>query len=159
MDTISGYIDIILESLNKKNQVLDRIIEFDAAQKALLSAPEVDADEFESSLDIKAELIKQLEDLDEGFTSVYDRVKSELAAHKEEFSSQIGSMKELISQITDKSVRIQAQEARNKKLAQEYFARARKENGQARRTSTMTNSYYKSMHQADSTSQFFDKQK
>lgn len=159
MDTLSGYVDIILQSLKDKNQLLDELIAFNNKQREFLLADNVDADEFDNSLEIKAELIDKLEKLDDGFTSVYDRAKDDLVAHSSEYSAQIAQMKQFIAQITEKTTTIQAAEARNRKLAEEYFAKSRKETGAARRSSAMANSYYNSMRAGGSTSQFFDKHK
>lgn len=159
MDTISGYVDVILQSLRDKNELLDELIAFNNKQRELLLAAEVDADEFNDSLEVKAQLIDKLEKLDDGFTSVYDRAKDGLVANKAEYTAQISEMKQLIAQITDKTTTIQAAEARNRKLAEEYFARTKKETGAARRNSAAANSYFTSMRSGGSTSQFFDKHK
>lgn len=159
MDTLNGYIDVIIDGLHKKNEVLDEIIIMNGKQKEIFSAEEIDMDLLEGNLEKKAELVEKLNRLDDGFTSVYDRIKEELPKHKEEYADRIAVMKELISQITDKSVKIQSDEARNKAIAEQFFSKSRREAGNARRSSTMANNYYKSMRQIDSSPQFFDRQK
>ncbi len=159
MDTLNGYIDVIIDGLHKKNEVLDEIIIMNGKQKEILSAEEFDMDLLEGNLEKKAELVEKLNHLDDGFTSVYDRIKEELPKHKEECADRIAVMKELISQITDKTVKIQSDEARNKAIAEQFFSKSKREAGNARRSSTMANNYYKSMRQIDSSPQFFDRQK
>lgn len=159
MDTLSGYIDVMVEGLQKKIEVLDQIIVMNDKQKEILSSEEFDMDLLNDNLEEKGKLIDQLNSLDNGFTSVYDRVKEELPKHKDEYAKQIAVMKELISLITDKSVKIQSDEARNKAMADQIFSRSRREAGDVRRNSSMANNYYKNMSRIDTTPQFFDQQK
>lgn len=159
MDTLNGYIDVLIEGLQKKIEVLDQIIVMNDKQKEILSSEEFDMDLLDGNLEEKGKLIDQLNSLDNGFTSVYDRVKEELPKHKDEYAKQIAVMKELISLITDKSVKIQSDEARNKAMADQIFSRSRREAGEVRRNSNMANNYYKNMSRIDTAPQFFDQQK
>lgn len=54
-------------------------------------------------------------------------------------------IQELITQVTEKSVSIQAQEARNKKMVEDYFARERNRLRSGRQASKAAYGYYKSM--------------
>ena len=67
-------------------------------------------------------------------------------------------MQELISEITEKSVSIQAQEARNKGMIENYFARERGQLRQSRQVSKAAYGYYKSMSNGVS-SQLLDQKK
>lgn len=159
MGTLSGYIDIILDGLSKKDRVMDDIIALNARQREVLTSEEYDMDSLDEILEEKSALIEQLNRLDEGFTSVYDRVREELPNHKSEYAEQITQMKLLITSISEKNVAIQSEEVRNNELAKKFFGNARRVAGNARRSNTMANSYYKSMKQIDSAPQFFDRQK
>ena len=110
------YIDIMIQSLEKKEQVLDRIIELDIKQKNQLEDPQLTPDDFDEVVEAKSRLIDQLNNLDSGFEKLFERTKEELNGHKEDYKEQIRTMQEHIRSITDKSVKIQSQEARNKDL-------------------------------------------
>lgn len=139
------YIDIMLQSLEKKEVVLDRIIEANVRQEAVLKNPEGDPEEFDETVETKGTLIEQLEQLDSGFQKLFDNMKEELDGQRENYAKQIEQMQIHIRSITDKSVQIQAQEARNKDLMTQKFTRIKEMAKQTRASSNMVNQYYKNM--------------
>ena len=139
------YIDIMLQSLEKKEVVLDRIIEANLRQEAVLKNPEGDPEEFDETVETKGDLIEQLEQLDSGFQKLFDNMKEELDGQRENYAKQIEQMQIHIRSITDKSVQIQAQEARNKDLMTQKFTRIKEMAKQTRASSNMVNQYYKNM--------------
>ena len=69
-------------------------------------------------------------------------------------------MKELISMITERSMKVQAQEQRNKDLAAQQFSKARKKIRQVKNGRQIANQYYQSMQQINVVDpQFMDKKK
>ena len=96
------YIDIMIQSLEKKEQVLDRIIELDIKQKNQLEDPQLTPDDFDEVVEAKSRLIDQLNNLDSGFEKLFERTKEELNGHKEDYKEQIRTMQEHIRSITDK---------------------------------------------------------
>lgn len=125
-------LQILKDSLVKKKDILLTIEEENKNQENALKATPVSFDDFEAIVDKKSVLIDELNKLDQGFESVYDRIKDSLLANKEKFKGQIEDFKALISEITDLSVSIQAQEARNKSLVEKFFSKSR-ENIQSER--------------------------
>ena len=63
----ADYIRIMAESLEKKKDILDRIIELNRQQKFLLQDPNLSPEDFEQNMKFKGELIEQLNFLDDGF--------------------------------------------------------------------------------------------
>lgn len=61
------YIAIMLQSLKKKEQVLDEIIRLDDRQKDTLTDPECPFDVFDETVEAKSACIDQLNQLDSGF--------------------------------------------------------------------------------------------
>ena len=59
------YIDIMIQSLSKKIQVLDKIIELNKIQKEQLENINTPVNEFDKTVEEKGKLIEQLEQLDE----------------------------------------------------------------------------------------------
>lgn len=98
------YIDIMIQSLEKKERVLDRIIELDNVQKNQLEDPELKPDDFDEVVEEKAKLIEQLDQLDSGFEKLFERMKEELEGNKEAHREEIRIMQQHIKSITDKSV-------------------------------------------------------
>lgn len=139
------YIDIMLQSLNKKLQVLDAIIEQNIKQKAVLEDAKASIEEFDKTVEEKTKLIEQMQQLDSGFEKLFERVQNELVEQKEDYRDAIHTMQSCIRRITDKSMEIQAQEARNKDLMVRKFAYVRETAKSVRTNSKIANQYYRNM--------------
>ena len=72
------YIEILLQSLKKKEQVLYEIIRLDEIQKEQLEDEMCQVDDFDETVEAKSKCVEQLEQLDSGFQKIYDRVSEEL---------------------------------------------------------------------------------
>ena len=154
------YISIMVQSLQKKLEVLNGIIEKNVEQRQILEQEELDTDAFEQNIKLKSDLVDQIEFLDDGFEELYGRVKSLIETEKQEHKEEIQLMKQLITGITEKSVTIQSQEARNRKLVEQRFSQERKKVRSMRNTSTVANQYYKNMSRLNVVdAQFMDKKK
>lgn len=139
------YIAVLRQSLEKKVQILDFIIEKNKEQRLLFTDDTLPPERLEENIKEKGDLIDQLNKLDDGFETVYNRVREVLAGGKEAYQEDIKRMQELIREITDKSATIQAQEQRNHELAVQKFATIKKEIRKARTTTQVASKYYKSM--------------
>lgn len=156
------YLSIMEQSLEKKIEILDCIIEKNQEQNVILNDPDMKWEDFDDNANRKMELIEEIDKLDEGFEDLFDRVKEELQSPdgKEKHAQQIAHMQELIRQITEKSVSIQAQEARNKTLVEQYFRQSRERIRKGRTSSKAAMDYYKSMSQTSFVqSHFLDNKK
>lgn len=115
------YIVALTESLEKKIEVLKEIHEKDEEQYAIAKTSPFSYEEFDKNSDEKGFLIYKLNRLDEGFESVYAKVREELSVNKKAYASEIKYMQSLITQITDLSAKIQAEESRNKTAVEQAF--------------------------------------
>ncbi len=143
---MDNYLDILEESLQKKLKVLEEITVYNQEQEQLLKKEKVSLEELDKNMEQKDELIVKLSGIDEGFETLYERIKEQLLANKDAYREQIGKLQQMISQITEKSVSIQAQEARNKKLIEDYFRNERNQIRQNRQSSRAAYNYYKSVN-------------
>lgn len=140
-----AYIDIMLQSIKKKNQVLDEIIVLNFKQRDILENPDSTPDEFDENVEQKGALIDQLEKLDSGFEKLFERMKAELEMNKEQYAAQIKELQQYIRMVTDKSMEIQAQESRNKDLMTKKFAGVRQQAKSFRTGNQVANKYSQSM--------------
>lgn len=145
MNDKNNYIEVLIQSLKKKNQVLDSIIRANHGQKEALEDPNLDPDDFDVIVEEKSALMDQLNQLDDGFEQIYARVREELQEHRENYKDEIHQMQELIRQMTDKSTAIQTQELRNKDLMSQKFASIKKQVREIRSSQKVVNQYYKNM--------------
>ncbi len=139
------YIAVLIQSLEKKRELLDKIIAKNKEQKYLFEDEGSDPDRLEENMKEKSEFIDQLNELDEGFRQIYDRVKMTLQGNKDSYKEEIHTMQGLITEITEKSATVQAQEQRNRALAEKRFANVKKGIRKARTSNQAASRYYKSM--------------
>ena len=137
---------ILIQSLEKKQQVLDKIIEQNDIQEKILKQDVFDMDAFEASIDEQNGLIEKLDKLDSGFEAFYERVREDITTHKEQYHNEIAYMKELIQKTTDKVVAINAGSARNKTLAEKQFQAKKKKIQQSVSKTKVARNYYNSMN-------------
>ena len=154
------YVDIMIQSLEKKIKVLEEIKKQNLQQKALLEDENAEADAFDATVESKGALIEQIMQLDSGFDKLFERVKDELNNNQEAYGEKIKKMQSLIRKITDLSMEVQTQEARNKDLMTRKFVMVR-ERAKAVRTNTKAASqYYQNMMQLNVIDpQFMDNKK
>ena len=138
---MENQLTILSESLDKKLEVLQKIREYNKRQEEIFSAEEVDMSLFDDAVEEKQRLIDEVVHLDEGFEIMYEKLARELEGNRERYAAQIRELQKKVSRVTELSVTVQAQEARNKKL----IARERAEIGQRRKNAKSAYDYYKSM--------------
>lgn len=159
MEDNRQYLQIMIESLQKKQRVLDRIMQANDKQTDILNQEAADWEAFDEYAEQKTELIGQLDALDEGFESLYNHIKEALAeeAGRQKYQDEIRKMQQLIRELTEKSMSIQASEARNKQLVEQKFARQRQQLKTGHLSSKAAMDYYKNMRQtANLQPQFLD---
>ncbi len=156
-----NYINILIESLEEKSRVLDEVILCDREQMEIVRSKNPDLKLLEKSIDKIGELAGKIDRLNDGFESVYAKARDALLNHKEEHRSQILKLKELITTVTEKSVKIQAEEARNREAVSALFKGKRKELSDRRRSVQAMNKYSNSMRKINThdSSVFWDNKK
>lgn len=155
----NNYIDMMVGSLNKKVTILENISECNAMQRQVVTAENFDADEFNSLVEQKNKLISQINKLDDGFETVYDRVKEELQQNKEVYADEINKMQGLISKIVELTSSIEAEEKRLKTEVENRFSKLKQNIKETRKNGKIVSNYYKSMAKIDSEPQFMDRKK
>lgn len=151
---------ILLQSLEKKTKLLDDMIRQNGVQEELLKEEDLDMDAFDEAINQQGFYIEELDKLDQGFETVYDRVREELLRDKARYRMEIIRMKELIQQITDKIVTLNAGNMRNKMLAENQFNRKRVAIGAGASRNKAARNYYNNMNRLNYVSpQFYDNKK
>lgn len=154
------YVDIMIQSLQKKVKVLEEIKKQNILQKELLEDDKSDADEFDKTVEDKAALIEQVMQLDSGFDKLFERVRDELNGNRDAYATKIQTMQRLIRQITDLSMEVQAQESRNKDLMTRKFVSIRERAKVVRTNTKAASQYYQNMMQLNVVDpQFMDNKK
>lgn len=160
MDTERNYIEILTDSLIKKSSILDCIIQENERQKQAVSGEKFNDELFEETLANKQKYIDELNNIDLGFEKVYSRVKSILQDDKMKivYKEKILKMKELIVDITGKSLKIQQQEKSNEKQVFIKLSKERSNIVQVKNMRKAASDYYRNMNNINYIDpQFMDK--
>ena len=146
---MDNYLSVLEDSLKKKLQILDELTDYTMQQQELLKVEELDYEAFDSLVDQKDPLIQRIMELDQGFETVYDRIKEQLLDNKEQYAAQIKALQSLIGELTDKSVKLQTMEQRNKSAIEQQFRKSREKIRQGRQNKQAALNYYKNMNNAN----------
>ena len=157
---MESQLTILSESLDKKLEVLQKIQEYNKRQEEVFSAEKVDMSLFDDAVEGKQRLIDEVVRLDDGFEIMYEKLARELEGNRQRYAAQIRELQAKVAEVTELSVSVQAQEARNKKLIESYFAKERSNIGQRRKSARSAFDYYKSMSSTGYTQpQMYDSKK
>ena len=137
---------ILLQSLEKKNKVLDQMILQNCLQERILKEEDLDMDAFDAAIEQQSDYVDELDRLDRGFEAVYDRVREELMQNKEHYRTEITRIKEQIQLITDKIVTLNAGNMRNKMLAEAQFKKKKLAIGSGVSKNRVATNYYNNMN-------------
>jgi len=155
-----NYLDVLEQSLVEKCKVLDKIQEYNVRQEALFRSESPELSQFDAYVEEKGQLITQLSKLDEGFEILYASIAEELKDNRQKYTEQIKRLQELVAQVVERGVAVEAQEQRNKKLVEEFFSRERKGIKKGRLSSKAAYDYYKTMNKSGVVNpQFMDSKK
>ncbi|MCR5525767.1 MAG: hypothetical protein K6F39_00090 [Lachnospiraceae bacterium] len=154
-----SYISILIDSMIEKSKALDEVIERDQEQTELIGAEKPDLDAIKNNFDSLGELAKKISKLDDGFEVIYEKVRDEILNNKNAHKDEIKRLKELVAEVTEKAIKIQTTEARNKLAVTEFFTRERRNLGTRRSAVKALNQYKHAMGKAEMQAQpyFLDK--
>ena len=155
---VSQYMDMLVECLEKKNQILDKLTILNKSQTMLIQNEDFSLNEFDKCVEEKGILIDNILKLDSGFEGLYNKVGKTVADNPSAYKEQLSKMQKLITEVTEKSVSIQAEEERNKALIESRFSREKNRIKTGRSSSKVAMDYYNSMNKLNHVdSQFWDK--
>ena len=155
---ISQYMDMLVECLEKKNQILDNLTVLNKKQTSLIQNEDFSLEEFDKCVEEKGILIDNILKLDLGFEGLYNKVGKIVAENPSEYKIQLSKMQKLITEVTEKSVSIQAEEERNKALIENTFNREKNRIKSGRSSRRVARDYYNNMNKLNHIdSQFWDK--
>lgn len=144
-DEVAVYISVMKDSLQEKCEVLKEILALTQKQEQILNRLADSTDDFDTVLDEKGRLIKRMQELDNGFNSLFQKAGNAIKQNKQYYKPQIMEMQNAIRVITDYSVQIQALESKNKSKFESFVTAKRKEIRDFKVSNKTANSYYKNM--------------
>lgn len=154
------YVAMLKDVLLQKKKVTEEILWVTLEQETALAPELEDMERFDALMEKKEPLLAKLEQLDEGFSDIYTKVQATLNGQKEVYKQEVLTMQQLITEITDISVKIQALEERNRKMFETYLLGRKQQFKAARKNSRTADAYSKTMTGApQGESVFLDKRK
>ncbi|MCT4543325.1 MAG: flagellar protein FlgN [Vallitalea sp.] len=158
MNDIKTYLNILIESLDKKSKVLNDILELTKKQQQVINKEELDLDEFEKIMDQKQKFIEEIGIIDSGFQSTYDRIKDNISTQLNLYKDEIILLKQKITQTSEIGISIQVLEEKNKQNIENHFKRSKNKVKTFKKSRTSVANYYKNMNKLhENQSYFLDK--
>ncbi len=145
MDQTGTYVTIMQESLLRKKKYLEQVLSLTEEQERIAKEKKFDEQVFGDIIDNKDVLINNINEIDKGFTSVYDRVRAEVLANQDLYHDELVEMQKLIKECVDLGMRIEVLEERNRATLEQVFAVGFKGIKQVKQSKQVANKYYKSM--------------
>ena len=145
MDQTGTYVNIMRESLERKQRYLTEIWKLTNEQSVIATAEKFDEEQFSELVEKKDVLIDNLNEIDKGFSSVYDRVRIEIQRDPVVYRDELLAIQNLIRTCVDLGGRREAEEERNRAVMEQVFSAKFQGVRQMKQSKTVANKYYKSM--------------
>ena len=146
---------MLIESQEKKLELLDEVIKLDREQESIITGSTPDMGALDANIDAKGALIEELDKLDEGFESVYAKVRDELNNNKESHKEEIRRLQDLIRSIMEKTAEIEALENRSKINFESFIKRRRHAIKDNKSTLKVANTYAVNMRKINKVDAMF----
>ena len=160
MGVYHNYVQILVDTLQKQTGVLKEILELTKEQRMIAEGSCFDEVALEDTLNKKEILIARLNELDDGFASVYSRVHREVNEHKKLYKEELHQLQSLIKECTDLGIEIKVLEERNRDKLSKCFAGKQKEYGAQRTAAEVASRYHQTMYNRQTVdSHLFSKKK
>lgn len=111
---LACYLRMMIDVLGRKKKVLEEIRNVTEEQTKILENPEPDSNAFNATIDKKNGLIDKINEMDEGFQTLYNRIGEQIREEGREHAELIGRLRSSVSEVTDLGVEITVLEHKNK---------------------------------------------
>lgn len=155
MEESCNYVQILMNTLEKQKQVLQQILTLTKEQSRIASQESFDENALEDTLNKKEILIARLNELDDGFASIYGRVRREVIEHQVEYAKELEKMQNLIRECTDIGNELKVLEQRNKDRLINCFAGKQKEYGARQTAANVASRYHQTMYNQTGNNSFY----
>lgn len=151
----SVYVRMMADSLKKKEHILEFLYRKTAEQETILKSDEPDLEQFQQTIDEKGVQIAQLDQLDQGFDTLFHMVEKEIQKNRRNYKEEILEMQEQIRRVSDLSMKIQVLERQNSERLKGFLAKKKGEIREARMNGRTASSYYQNMANAHKSDQSY----
>lgn len=159
MTNIETYLNILTESLDKKSKILTNILELSKKQEEVINKEQLDIDIFEELMERKQKYINEIDIIDSGFATTFDRIKEHVTKHSHLYSREIEVLKQKITEVSEIGIAVQVVEEKNKNSMERYFAKNKNKVKTYKKSRKTVTSYYKNMNNTQKEQSYFLDQK
>ena len=160
MDQTKTYVTILQESLERKERYLLELLELTKEQETIATQKKFDENAFADVMENKDILIHNVNEIDKGFTSVYERVRTEVIGNQDVYRAELMTMQNLIRSCVDIGMQIEAVEERNRQALTKAFSKSFRGVKQAKQSRKAASQYYQNMaNGAVTDSMLYDRKK
>ena len=110
---IFNYLELMKDSLVKKEKILSDVLELTREQEKLLNLEDFDDEAFDAIITEKSILIEEINKLDEGFELIYKRIGDKIKEEPSYYRESIEKLQGFIRNLVDKGVEVETLERRN----------------------------------------------
>ena len=135
------YIDMLKDILDKQIDTLEDILEVTKEQSRIAYGDEFDSEGFDSTLTKKDMLIIRLNEMDDGFASVYNKVRRDVRNEPDKYRDKIVVLQDMIRKCTDLGMEIKTLESRNKDKLAQCFSGKKQEYSAKQAAANVANKY------------------
>ncbi|MFR0866643.1 MAG: hypothetical protein ACLTHS_05595 [Eubacterium sp.] len=139
------YVNMMVDTLERKKVILEQLFHQTKVQETLLKDEEMDMDSFQQMIDLKGEEIEKLNQMDEGFDTLFHHVEKEINENRMAYKSQIQKMQKLINEVSELGIQIQALEHQNSGHFKVYLANQKQAVKKFHTNNRTAASYYQNM--------------
>ena len=152
---MSNELSILIETLQKKEEVLREILKKSKEQLEIVKAEEFDEEAFDDHFNDKDDLIEELNRLDDGFDGIYNRIRLELKENLESYKPQVASLQQLIRLTMDIGSEIHQTENKVKDALPNALSQKKRSLLDKRVTATGVANYYRASKMMDLQDPYF----
>lgn len=156
---IVNYLELMKDSLVKKDKLLSEIIALTKEQGVLLGETEFDDEVFDKLIAKKSLLISEINKLDEGFDLTYKRIADKVKGSPADYREPVEELQNLIRTLVDKGVEIETAERRNQTKFDLQVSKSRDKIRNYNINSSAVTKYYSNMSGNTGESTYFLDQK
>lgn len=156
---IINYLELMKDSLVKKDKILSELIALTKEQGVLLSEAELDDEGFNRLIVKKSSLIGEINKLDEGFDLTYKRIADKVKENPAFYKEPIEELQNLIRTLVDKGVEVETAERRNQVKFDSQVSKSREKIRSYNLSSSAVTKYYSNMSGNTGESPYFLDQK
>lgn len=141
-----NYMSVLINTLEKKLDALQIIFSLTKEQEGISKQEEYPEEDMERILNAKEIQISRLNSLDEGFQSIFDRIRSEVKRNPDAYKTEVTKLQELIRECTELGNQIMVLEQRNRERFSILFSKVNSQYSVSKTKASVAQNYFRTMN-------------